>query len=98
MEIPAKPFLPAPSFTAIIHAPHTGAQRYEALVHPLVSALDLADIVDDALPFGAESGDEQRHSSSNVRRVERCATERGRSRNQSAMRIAENNLRAHHDQ
>src|SRR6266550_3096479 len=84
--------------TAIIHAPHPGAECNESLVHSLVTALDLADVVDDALSFGAERGDEKSHARADVGRIEGRATQCRWSRNKSAMRVAQDNLRTHRDQ
>src|SRR5258708_17497709 len=84
--------------TTIVHAPHLSAECNESLVHSLVAALDLTDVVDDALSFGAKRGDEKSHSSADVWRIERCTAQCRWSGNESAMRIAQDNLGAHRDQ
>ena len=42
-----------------------------------VASLDLADVVDDALAFGTECSDDQRHAGANVRTGEVVAVQPG---------------------
>src|SRR6476661_1684100 len=82
----------------VLHAFHLGAERTEAFVDPLVAALDLADVVDDALPFGAERRQEHGHAGANIRRLDAAAVQLARTDDDGAMRIAEHDAGAHADQ
>ena len=55
---------------AVSHALNIGAQRVQALVDPLIPTFDLPNIVDNALPLGAEGGDEHGHPSADIWRIE----------------------------
>src|SRR5258708_14046452 len=55
---------------AILHALDVGAQRAQPLIDALVAALDLPDVVDDALAVRAQGRQEHRHARANVRRLD----------------------------
>src|SRR5690242_10740700 len=52
--------------SAIVNAGNRRAQRVQTLIDALVTALDLADIVDEAGALGAERGQQHRHAGADV--------------------------------
>src|SRR5690349_16511930 len=80
---------------AFLDALDLRAQRSQALVDALVSALDLTDIVDRALPRSAERGEEDRHTGPDIRRLHLGGPQTRGTDDHGAMRIAENDARAH---
>ena len=52
----------------LLYSSYFGPQAGQTLVYALVAAVDLFDVVDAALAFGAQGGDEQRHTGADVRR------------------------------
>src|ERR1700730_9299098 len=82
----------------IVDAADRSAERVEALIDALVASLDLPDVVDEAGSFGAESGEEQRHSGSDVGRFEERSAETGWAVNEGTMRVAEHDSGAHRRQ
>src|SRR5687768_5541427 len=83
---------------AVLDADDLGAQRVEALVDALVSALDLRHVVDDALAVGRQRRGEHGHPGADVGGLERRTAKPRGARHQRAMRIAEDDARAHADQ
>src|SRR5690349_24451044 len=75
-----------------------GAELAETGVDPLVAPLDLADVVDGALPLRGERREEHRHPGPDVGRLDGAAPERRRSRDDRAMGIAEDDPGTHPDQ
>src|SRR5687768_1470116 len=73
------------------------AQRTQAVVDPLVASLDLRDVVDVALAFGAERGDEQTRAGPDVRRLHHARVQPRRADHDGAVRIAQHDARAHAD-
>mgnify|MGYP005685863757 CR=1 FL=1 len=49
------------------NADDVGSQRTQTIVDVLVASVNLVDVVDGALAFGAERGDEEADASPNVR-------------------------------
>src|SRR4051812_6896678 len=97
----AEPFIvPRSSFIVLFVslAPDTSPQRIEPLLDPLVSAIDLMDVVDDALPFRAERGQEQGHAGADVGAGDLGALQASAADDDGAMRIAEDDPRPHRDQ
>src|SRR5260370_587729 len=64
---PALAASPAQDDGSPVFFPHDPCpQRVEAFFDPLIAAVDLMDVVDDALPFRAERGEEQGHPGPDV--------------------------------
>src|SRR6478736_4364123 len=82
----------------VLHALDFGAERAEALVDALVAALDLSDVVDDALAFGTQRREEHGHAGPNVRRFDAAAVQLARADDDGTMGVAEYDARAHPDQ
>jgi len=61
----------------------------------LVPALDLPDIVNDALALGAECGDDQSHSRPDVGAGKILTLEASRADDNGAVGVAQNDLCAH---
>src|SRR5829696_4240318 len=74
------------------------AERAQALVDALVSAVDLADVVDLGLALRAERGDQHRHARADVRGGDALAAEPARADHDRPVRIADRDLRPHRDQ
>ena len=75
-----------------------GAEGAEALVDTLVAAVDLPDVPDRGAPVGAERCDHHGHAGADVRALEPLPHEPGRSGDDGAMRVAEDDPRAHRDE
>src|SRR5829696_9285372 len=71
------------------------AKRGEALVDPLVAAVDLAHVADLRHTLGAQRGDQHRHAGADVGRLEPLAAQPRRAGYHRPVRIAEDNVRAH---
>src|SRR5215208_464779 len=84
--------------TPLLDPRDVGAECVEALVDPLVAALDLADVIDRALAAGAERGEEHRHARTDVRGLDGRAAELRGPGDDRAVRVAEHYPRAHADQ
>src|ERR1700704_651630 len=80
---------------AVVNARDRSAERVQSLVNPLVAALDLPDVVDEARALGAKRGKEHCHSRSDVGLCEECAAQPRRSGDERAVRIAKDDSRAH---
>src|SRR5829696_10044265 len=65
------------------------AERAQALVDALVSAVDLADVVDLGLALGAQRGDQHRHARPDVRALHARAVQPGRPGHDRPVRVAE---------
>src|SRR5437763_5525868 len=79
----------------ILHALDLRAEGPEPFVDALVAALDLPDVVDDALAFGAERREQHRHAGPNGRRFDATAVQLARTDDDRTMRIAEHDARTH---
>src|SRR5271166_5830941 len=77
---------------------YLGAQTAEALVDALEAAVDLADVLDHGFALGAEGGDQHGHAGANIRAGQPGTTKFGRTDDHCAVRIAEDDLRAHRDE
>ena len=64
------PFANYTQFLCVSHSLNAGTQCLHFEVDPLVAAVDLLDILDDALAAGTEGGDEQGHPGTDVGTVE----------------------------
>src|SRR6266699_4082270 len=80
---------------AIVDPGNGGPERVQTLIDALVAALDLADVVDEARSLGAQRGEQKRHSSPNIGRLEERATQTRGPVDQRAVRIAEHDPRSH---
>src|SRR4051794_32459749 len=80
---------------SFLHALDLGTENPKAFVDALITALDLADVVDDALPPGAECGKEDGHAGADVGRLHVSAAKLRWADNHCAVGIAEDDLRAH---
>src|SRR5438876_2323810 len=78
-------------------APDPRADRVEPLLDPLVAAVDLMDVVDDALAFGAERGEQQGHAGADVGAGDLRAVQAVAADDDGPVRIAQNDARAHGD-
>src|SRR5215207_4724981 len=74
------------------------AERAQALVDALVSAVDLADVVDLGLPLRAERGDQHRHAGPDVGGRHALAAQPARADHDRPVRVADGDLGAHGDQ
>src|SRR5579859_6732631 len=88
--------LPSSLLIALPHDP--SAQWIQSLLDPLVSAIDLMNVVDHALALGAERGQQQGHSGADVGAGDVRAGESIPADDDGAMRITENDARTHGDQ
>src|SRR6267143_3923125 len=84
--------------SAVVDASDRSAEGVEALIYPLVAALDLPDVVDEAGSFGTEGGKEQRHSRSDVGRFEERSAQPGRPVDERTVWITEYDAGAHRRQ
>src|SRR5262249_22287324 len=75
-----------------------GAQRAQALVDPLVPAVDLPDVADDRAPGGAQRGGDERHPGPDVGRDDGGAVEAARADHDRAVRIAQDDPGPHGDE
>src|SRR5262245_51948794 len=72
--------------------------RIQPLLDPLVPAIDLVDVVDLALALRAERGEEQRHAGADVGAGDVRALQAVAADDDGAVRVAEDDARAHGDQ
>ena len=83
---------------------HSSARSIDApsaaqpLVDALVPAVDLPDVPDRRRALGAERGDHHRHAGADVRALEPLAVQPRRAGDDGAMRVAEDDSRAHRDE
>ena len=75
-----------------------GAERAQALVDPLVAAVDLADVADRRGALGAEARDQHRHPGADVGARQALAVQLRRADHDRAVRVAEDDPRAHRDE
>src|SRR5688572_17123059 len=78
--------------------PDPRSQRVQPLVDPLVSAIDLMHVVNRALAFRAERGEEKGHARTDVGAGDLGALQAVAADDDRAMRIAEDDPRTHADQ
>src|SRR6185369_5226591 len=74
--------------------PDARAEGIQPLLDALVAAVDLMNVVDHALPFCAERGEEQRHAGADVGAGDLGALQPRTADDDGAMRIAEDDPRA----
>src|SRR5260221_6904529 len=74
------------------------SQCVQTLVDALVAAVDLVDVVNDALAFGAERGQEQGHAGADVGAGDLRAGETIAAHDDGAVRVAEDDTGTHLDQ
>src|SRR3954447_19520952 len=79
-------------------ASNARAEGIQSLLDPLVSAIDLVNVVDHALALRAERREQQRHSGANVGAGDLRARESIAADDDGAVRIAENDARSHLNQ
>src|SRR3954471_22042767 len=79
-------------------APNACAEGIQSLLDPFVSPIDLMNIVDHALALRAKRGEQKRHTGANVGAGDLRAREPVAAHNDGAVRIAENDARAHLNQ
>src|SRR5437764_9684623 len=70
----------------------------QSLLDPLVSPIDLMNVVDDALPLRAERGEQQRHAGADVGAGDLRAVEAIAADDDGAVRIAQDDARPHGDE
>src|SRR5918999_727683 len=80
------------------HALDARAQRAQAVVDPLIAAVDLADVGDLGGAVRAERGDEQGHARADVRAREALAVKTARAADDRAVRVADDHPSAHGDE
>src|SRR5918998_934291 len=73
-------------------------ERAQALVDPLVPAVDLADVVDLRLPLGAQRRDQDGHARADVRRGDALTPQAPWPDDDRPVGIADRDLRAHRDE
>src|SRR4051812_16197401 len=71
------------------HALDARAEVPQALVDPLVAAVDLADVADLAAAVGAQPGDEHRHARADVGRLHALAAQARGAGDDRPMGVAE---------
>src|SRR6266571_1677738 len=86
------------AFAAVFDSFNLGSQRPQPLVDALVAALDLADVVDRGLPLGGERYQQHRHAGADVGALDHAAAQRRRPGDHGAVRIAQDEARAHADE
>src|SRR5437870_9026264 len=84
---------PHPLFIAFSN--NLGSKWVQPLLNALVSAIDLMDVVDRALALGAERGEEQRHSGTDVGTGDLRADEPVATDDDGPVRIAQDDPRSH---
>src|SRR5437867_13213400 len=94
----APSLIPPPSslFITLSHDPR--AQLIQSLLDPLVTAIDLMDVVDHALALGAECREKQCHAGADVGAGDLCAGEPIAADDDRPMRIAKNDPSPHRNQ
>src|SRR5690349_21232858 len=90
------PAAAAASYVGLAH--DACAERVQTLRDPLVAAVDLMDRMDDALSLRAERGQEQGHAGADVGAGDLRADEAVAADDDGAVRVAEDDARAHLDQ
>src|SRR5688572_1834345 len=75
-----------------------GAEVAQTLVDPLVAAVDLPDVPDRGRALGAKRGDQHGHAGADVRAGEPFAVQLRRAGHDRAVRIAEDDPRAHRNE
>src|SRR5438045_3178992 len=73
-------------------------ERIHPLINPFVAAIDLMNVVDDALAFCAERCEQERHAGANVGTRNLRAGEASAADDDGAMRIAQDDACTHLDQ
>src|SRR5688572_21208811 len=84
--------------TTLLDARDLRAKRAKPLVDPLVSPLDLADVVDRAGATRAERSEQHGHPGTDIRRFDGGPAQRRGPGHQRAMWVAEDDARAHSDE
>src|SRR4051812_28652779 len=79
-------------------SPNARAEGIESLLDPFVSAIDLMNVVDHALAFRAKRSEQERHTGADVGAGDLRAREPVAAHDDGAVRIAENDARAHLNQ
>src|SRR5438067_7769523 len=87
---------PHPSFVPFPN--NLGAQWIQTLLDSLVAAIDLMNVVNHALAFGAQRSEQQRHAGANVGTRDLRAGETVSADDDRAMRIAQDDARPHRNQ
>src|SRR5829696_201120 len=80
---------------AVLDALDARPERAQALVDPLVAAVDLADVADLGGAVGAQRGDQHRHARADVRRLEPFAAQAARADDERAMGVADRDRGTH---
>src|SRR5512147_3217854 len=86
---------PRRSLSPIVDARDASAERVQTLVDALIAAFDLAGVVDRARALRAQRREEHRHPGTDVWRLDDRRAERGWSRHERPMRIAQHDACAH---
>src|SRR6266576_1220505 len=94
----ASSLIPPPSSLFIPFPANACPQLIQSILDSLVAAVDLVDVVDDALALGAERGEQQRHAGADVGTGDLGAAQTAAADDDRAMRIAQHDARAHRDQ
>src|ERR1700756_5775828 len=79
-------------------SPNACSQRIQPLLDPLVSPIDLMNVMDHALPLRAEGGQQQRHTGADVGAGDLRAGKPVAADDAGPMRVAEDDARSHLDQ
>src|ERR1041384_113351 len=85
----AGPAVRASALSPAIHPLNGSPERPQPLVDPLVTALDLSDVVDDGVALRRERGEQHRHARPDVRALHHTAPEGGWARDHRPVRIAQ---------
>src|SRR2546423_11238028 len=89
--------IPPPSSLTVPRPADPRADGIQPLLDPLVAAIDLMDVVDDALALRAEGGEQQGHAGADVGAGDLCAVQAVAADDDGAVRIAEDDARPHGD-
>src|SRR5204862_3569202 len=97
VECPSAPGADS-TFLLISLPPDPRPDRIQPLLDPFVTAVDLVDVADHALAFGAERGEEQSHAGADVGAGDLRAVQPRAADDDGAVRVAEDDARPHLDQ